>query len=120
MTNRSGQIKDLTVAMDASAGSSATVDGRSITVPIIATRQVLAYQVTNLDGDSAKAFVVVPPRSELVPPQQQDQQQVQAAAPPQAKANVAPFSIKAGETATVPVLDFVEIDGGRTAMVPAG
>ena len=92
VTNRSGQVKDLTVTMDASAGSVATVDGQTITVPVTANRQVLAYQVANLDGDSAKAFVVVPPKSELVPPQQQDQQQSQPAAPPKACSSSPPCS----------------------------
>lgn len=120
VSNRSGQVSDLTLAMDASAGSAASVDGLRITVSLAATRQVLAYQVTNLDGDSAKAFVVVPPKELLVPPQQQDQQQVQQANPPQPKANVEPFSINAGQTATVPVLNYVDMDGGRTAQVPPG
>jgi hypothetical protein len=127
VTNRSGQVSDLSVELDASTAARAasttaapTVSGTAITVPVTDTRQVLAYRVTNLDGDTATAFVVVPPRGELAPPAQQNQQTEQPAAPPQARANVEPFTITAGQTAAVPVLDYVQVDAGRTALVPEG
>src|SRR6185437_18710 len=88
----------------AAAASGVSVTGRTVTVPVTDRRQVIAYQVTNLDQDRATAFVVVPPRNELASSvQQQNQQQTQPAAPPQARGDVEPFTINAGETATVPV-----------------
>jgi hypothetical protein len=118
VTNRSGLVADLTVSAKASG---VAVDGRSVTVPVTDKRQVVAYSVTNLDDDSATAFVVVPSRAELAPPAaQQNQEQTQPAAPPQARGDVEPFTITAGQTATVPVRDYVAVDAGRTAQVPAG
>ena len=118
VTNRSGLASDLTVA---AAGSGVSVAGRTVTVPVTDRRQVIAYQVTNLDQDRATAFVVVPPRNELASSvQQQNQQQTRPAAPPQARGDVEPFTINAGETATVPVRNYVAVDAGRTAVVPAG
>lgn len=118
VTNRSGLAADLTVT---ATGAGVAVDGRTVTVPVTDKRQVIAYTVTNLDADSAKAFVVVPSRNELAPPvQQQNQQQTQPAAPPQARGDVPPFTINAGETATIPVADYVAVEAGRTAVVPAG
>ncbi|HEY7814160.1 MAG TPA: hypothetical protein VIC62_13030, partial [Nakamurella sp.] len=118
VTNRSGLVSDLTVSTGATG---AAVEGRTVTVPVTDKRQVLAYTVTNLDDDTATAFVVVPSRNELVPPAaQQNQEQTQPASPPQARGDVEPFTITAGQTATVPVRDYVAVDAGRTAQVPAG
>jgi hypothetical protein len=115
VTNRSGLVSDLTVS-----AAELAVDGRRITVPVTDRRQVLAYTVTNLDGDAASAFLVVPPRSQLAQVQQQDQPQPQAATPPQPRGDVPPFQINAGETKTVPIRDYVQVAEGRTASVPAG
>jgi hypothetical protein len=117
VTNRSGQVADLTVTAD---GTGVTVRDRVVTVPVIDKRQVIAYRVTNLDGDSARAFVVVPSRGELAPVQQQNQTQAQPASPPQARGDVQPFQINAGETRSVPVADYVQVDAGRSVQVPAG
>ncbi|HEY5882276.1 MAG TPA: hypothetical protein VIU11_25425 [Nakamurella sp.] len=117
VTNRSGLVSDLTVS---ASGTGVSVDGRSVTVPVTDQRQVLAYRVTNLDDDTATSLVVVPPRAELASVQQQNQEQQRPASPPQARGDVTPFQINAGETATVPVRDYVQVDAGRTASVPAG
>jgi len=117
VTNRSGQVADLTVA---ATGTGVAVSGRSVTVPVTDRRQVIAYRVTNLDGDAARAFVVVPSRAELAPVQQQDRTQPQPAAPPQARGDVEPFRIDAGETKSVPVADYVLVEAGRSVQVPAG
>lgn len=118
VTNRSGLVSDLTVT----AGDLA-VDGRRITVPVTDKRQVIAYTVTNLDQDSASAFLVVPPRAEQTQVQQQDQQQQPPPPvddPPRPRGDVPPFEITAGETKTVPVLDYVQVAEGRSASVPPG
>ncbi len=126
VTNRSGLVADLTVSAGAvgssgASGSGVAVDGRTVTVPVTDRRQVLAYTVSNLDADTARAFIVVPARNELIPPvAQQNQEQPQPAAPPQARGDVEPFTITAGQSATVPVRDYVAVDAGRSAVVPAG
>ncbi len=118
VTNRSGLVSDLTIS---ATGTGVSADGRTVTVPVTDRRQVIAYTATNLDADTATAFVVVPSRGELAPPvQQQNQQQTRPAAPPQARGDVQPFTIDAGTTATVPVRDYVAVDAGHTAVVPAG
>ena len=78
-------------------------------------RQVIAYRVTNLDGDNASAFVVVPAaRRAGAAGAAAEPAAEQPAVAATGQGDVPPFTITAGQTESVPVL------GLRRRSMPAG
>ncbi|WP_157695396.1 fibronectin type III domain-containing protein [Nakamurella panacisegetis] len=115
--NNTGKHSELSVGL--TAGEPATVISATvIRIPLTANRQVLAYTVTDGDGQVAKAFIVVPPKTDLVavPQQQQDQPLDQ---PPTPKAHMPTLTVDAGATVTGKIADYVDVPAGKTAQIPA-
>ena len=100
ITNRSGRRDQLVVAVDPLSAGQATLSGpTTIRVTVAGTRQILAYRVTDAFGAVATAFVVVPPRQQLVGPQ--------------LIAGVPPISFPAGQSVDVEIGDYVTVGGGK-------
>ncbi|MFI2293831.1 Ig-like domain-containing protein [Isoptericola sp. NPDC019571] len=96
-----GAADDLEVAVDAdvaSAGVTVTADG-ALEVPLTRSRQVITYTVTDVDGLTAKAFVVVPGMESTKPI---------------LKPGQAPLEVVSGETLDVDIADHVLVVEGRT------
>ena len=124
--NNNGAAADLTIGLV--PGSNGTMaNTRTIKIPLTASRQVLAYTATDADQQVAKAFVVVPPKSDLVPdpkkqqqPQQQQPQKPVPDVPPTPRTDVAPIVVHAGASVTRQIADFVTVDAGKSAQIPSG
>jgi len=96
-----GAADDLEVAVGtdvASAGVTVTADG-ALEVPLTRSRQVITYTVTDVDGLTAKAFVVVPGMESTQPI---------------LKPGQAPLEVVSGETLDVDITDHVLVVEGRT------
>lgn len=98
VTNRSGRSDRLTLSVDPSSVASASlVDGRTIRVTMSAARQIVAYRVVDANGAQAGAFIVVPPRAQLVGPQ--------------LRTGVGPIVLDAGLSVDVTIGDYVTVGG---------
>lgn len=98
VTNRGGRSDELTLSVDPlSAGNATLVDGRTIRVTMSSVRQIVAYRVVDANGGRAGAFVVVPPRAQLVGPQ--------------LRAGVGPIALDAGLSVDVTIGDYVTVGG---------
>ncbi len=126
--NPGGLPADLKLSVPPISSARMTVGGaRILTVPLADTRQVLAYQVTNLDDKSAQAFVVVPPRDELVqqadPTTERPQQQPEPDPEPEVFTPTVrkTLQVDAGTTVTVALADYIGgLKAGRQVTMPAG
>ena len=107
ITNRSGRSDRLTVSVDpVSAPVATVVDAHTVRVAVSSVRQVVAYRVVDGNGARAGAFIVVPPRAQLVGPQ--------------LRAGVGPIDLDAGLSADVAIGDYVTVGGtGRDAVTIA-
>ncbi|MET0863746.1 MAG: fibronectin type III domain-containing protein [Nakamurella sp.] len=106
ITNRSGRRDELVVEVDPLSAGQATLSGPAILrVTISQTRQIVAYRITDAFGSAATAFVVVPPREQLVGPQ--------------LIAGVPPISLQAGQSVEVEIGDYVTVGGGKDASIAA-
>ena len=106
ITNRSGRRDQLVVAVDPmSAGQAQLTGPTTVRVTVSTTRQIVAYRVTDTSGAGATAFVVVPPRQQLVGPQ--------------LIAGVQPISFQAGQSIDVDISDYVTVGGGKQATIAA-
>ena len=95
-----GSADALTVTTDNPA---ATVkDKGKVSVSLAPTRQVFVYTVTDVDGLTAKAVIVVPGTEDRLPV---------------LKADKFPVTMKGGETLTVNLADFVSVRDGHSAML---
>ncbi|MET0965919.1 MAG: Ig-like domain-containing protein, partial [Nakamurella sp.] len=104
--NRSGRRDQLAVAVDPLSANQAVMTGpTTIRVTVSGTRQIVAYRVTDTFGVGATAFVVVPPRQQLVGPQ--------------LIAGMPPISFPAGQSVEVEIGDYVTVGGGRAAEIAA-
>jgi hypothetical protein len=123
VTNPSGRVADLTVSLPAGP-STAAVRGQTVTVPLTGSRQVVAYQVRNLAGLTADAFIVVPDRSTLAPADNTRPATTSTAtsvAPPFTPKATRQLTADAGTTVTIVVADYVGgAAPGHTVTVPAG
>ena len=98
VTNRSGRSDRLAVSVDPlSAGNASLVDARTIRVTMSAVRQIVAYRVVDANGGQAGAFIVVPPRAQLVGPQ--------------LRSGVGPIALDAGLSVDVTIGDYVTVGG---------
>lgn len=96
-----GVASDLTVTVDAPA----TVTGGDIVnVPLAADRQIILYTVTDPDGLSARAAVVVPGKDQI---------------PPQLNPAMVPAEVKGGETLTVDFASYVITRPDHTSKLTA-
>ncbi|MCA5895058.1 tandem-95 repeat protein [Isoptericola sp. NEAU-Y5] len=95
-----GAADDLEVAVEGASATTATVtsDGE-LAVTLTRSRQVITYTVTDMDGQSAKAFVVVPGVE---------------SAEPILKPGQAPLEVLAGESIDIDITDHVLVVEGRT------
>lgn len=75
-------------------------DGGKLTIPVLPARQVLVYTVTDVDGLTGRAAVVVPGSADRLP------MLVPAKVPAQ---------IKGGETLTIPLGEYVSVRDGHQA-----
>jgi hypothetical protein len=99
ITNRSGRRDQLTVSVDPlSTGQASKIASQAIRVTVTASRQIVAYQVTDTYGSSVSAFIVVPPQQQLVGPQ--------------VIAGMGPIPVDAGKSADVLISDYVTVGGG--------
>ena len=107
VTNRSGRADRLTVSVDPlSAPVAAVVDGHTVRVTVSTVRQVVAYRVVDGNGAQAGAFIVVPPRAQLVGPQ--------------LRAGAGPIDLAAGLSVDVAIGDYVTVGGtGQDAVTIA-
>ncbi|MEP6559636.1 MAG: fibronectin type III domain-containing protein [Nakamurella sp.] len=104
ITNRSGGRDQLVVAVDALSAGQATMSGpATIRVTVTGSRQIVAYRVTDGSGAAAMAFVIVPPRRQLVGPQ--------------LIAGVPPINLLAGRSVEVEIGDYVTVGGGKEATI---
>lgn len=71
-----------------------------VRVSLTDARQILPYTVTDVDGNTAMAFIRVPGLSDLRPT---------------LKAGLAPLTVKSGDTLTVRLADYVVVATGKTA-----
>ncbi|MFB7800202.1 Ig-like domain-containing protein [Isoptericola sp. NPDC056134] len=95
--DRDGAADDLTVEASSSTAEG-TPDGE-LDVTLTEQRQVITYTVTDVDGQSAKAFVVVPGLTSVQP----------ILTPGQA-----PLEVMSGETLEIDIADHVLVVEGRT------
>ena len=91
-----GVVSDLKVT----AESPATVKGGTVTVPLADDRQIVLYTVTDSDGLSSRAAIVVPGREAI---------------PPAINTGRGQARVKAGEPLTIRFTDWVVTRPGRTA-----
>lgn len=107
ITNRSGRSAALTVTVDPLTAAGATmVDARTVRVSVSQVRQIVAYRVSDGNGGQAGAFIVVPPRAQLVGPQ--------------LRAGVGPIELDAGRSVDVSIGDYVTVGGaGRDSVTIA-
>ncbi|MDO5682459.1 MAG: Ig-like domain-containing protein [Propionibacteriaceae bacterium] len=77
----------------------ARVTGDKITVPVTDQRAVILYAITDGDGLTGRAAIIVPPGNRLAPA---------------LKADKAPARVKAGETLQIPLRDWVDVRAGRS------
>lgn len=94
-----GSVKQLTVSTS-DAGVS-VVDNR-LAITVTDQRQVVLYRVTDQDGKSAEAAVVVPPSTGSLP--YLDETKL-------------PLEVQAGTLLTIPLRDYVIVRQGRTPLV---
>ena len=92
-----GAASELVVATDASTAE-VTSDGE-LTVTLTEERQVITYRVTDVDGQEAKAFVVVPGMQ---------------ATRPILKPGQAPLEVLSGESLPIDITEHVLVVEGRT------
>lgn len=78
----------------------ATVRGGSVTLPLTQSRQVIRYTITDVDGLTGKAFILLPGLADRLPTLR--------------PARI-PATIVAGQTLTVPLADYVSVRDGHTA-----
>ncbi len=117
--NNTGRNSDLLVGL--TARESATLAARTvIRIPLTVNRQVLAYTATDGESQAAKAFIVVPPKADLVTTPQPPQQQQKPDQPPAPKPSGPTITVDAGATATGRIADYVDVAAGKTAQIPAG
>jgi hypothetical protein len=123
VTNPSGRVSDLTVSLPAGP-STASVRGQAVTVPLTGSRQVVAYQVRDLAGLTADAFIVVPDRSTLAAADNSRPAATSTAAstaPAFAPKVSKQLTADAGTTVTIVVADYVGgAAPGHVVSVPAG
>ena len=91
-----GVVSELKVT----AESPATVKGGTVTVPVSDERQIVLYTITDADGLSSRAAIVVPGR---------------AAVPPAINTSRGQARVKAGEPLNIRFQDWVVTRPGRTA-----
>ena len=91
-----GVVSELKVT----AESPATVKGGTVTVPVSDERQIVLYTITDADGLSSRAAIVVPGR---------------AAVPPAINTSRGQARVKAGEPLSIRFQDWVVTRPGRTA-----
>ena len=91
-----GVVSDLKIT----AESPATVEGGKVTIPVADERQIVLYTVTDPDGLSSRAAIVVPGRESV---------------PPAINTGRGQARVNAGETLTVRFSDWVVTRPGRTA-----
>ncbi len=104
--NRSGRNADLVVSVDPlSAAQAAMAAPQVVRVTVTASRQIVAYRVTDRYGATAIAFIVVPPQAQLVGPQ--------------LLAGAGPIRLNAGESVEVAIADFVTVGGGGEPLIAA-
>ncbi len=104
--NRSGRTADLTVSVDPLSAAQAVMAAPQIVrVTVTASRQIVAYRVTDRYGATAIAFIVVPPQEQLVGPQ--------------LIAGVGPIRVDAGQSVDVAIADFVTVGGGGEPVIAA-
>lgn len=98
VTNLSGRSDQLAVSVDpTSAANARVVDARTVRVTMSSVRQIVAYRVADGNGGQAGAFIVVPPRAQLVGPQ--------------LRAGVGPIALDAGLSVDVTIGDYVTVGG---------
>ena len=90
-----GVVSDMKVDVEGPA----TVRNGVVTVPVREDRQIILYTVTDADGLSARAAIVVPGREN----------------PPQLNADKGPARVTAGETLTIDIPEWVLTRPGREA-----
>ncbi|WP_154674407.1 fibronectin type III domain-containing protein [Nakamurella lactea] len=126
--NPGGLPEDLKAAVPQVSQGRLTVTGKqTVSVKLAERRQVLAYQVTNADGLSAEAFLIVPSRTELniaAPPQNGPQQKPETPPDPEpevyAPKALKPLVVDAGTEVRVKVADYVGgTKDGRKVTLPA-
>lgn len=107
VTNRSGRADRLVVSVDPlSAPAAAVIDPHTVRVTVSTERQVVAYRVVDANGAEAGAFIVVPPRAQLMGPQ--------------LRAGAGPIDLDAGLSVDVAIGDYVTVGGtGRDAVTIA-
>ncbi len=116
-----GIASDLTVAVDAKTAS--VDDDGVVTVELTARRQVLTYTVTDLDGLTGKAFLIVPASkrkdkdAEQVTPEDQQVIEEDLGPEPMTRADVKPLEVKSGEELVVDVADAVVVAEGGAAKI---
>lgn len=111
LTNPAGTLRDLSIALDEQSPAGATVRGRTVTVPLTDTRQVLAYHVTNADDATATAFIVVPRMRK--PNNPEDEELIVSVTGPK-------LSVDAGQDLTINIADQLAADDGSTLQIPVG
>ena len=96
-----GAAEALKVSVDAT--SAASVKGKGIvTVTLAPARQVIVYTVTDVDGLTAKAVIVVPGTQDRLPVLKPDK---------------IPVTIKGGDTLTVNLADYVSVRDGHSPIL---
>lgn len=106
VVNRSGRRDDLTVSVDPlSTAQATTVAPRLIRISVTDARQIVAYRVTDAYGESASAFIVVPPQQQL--------------AGAQLISGKGPIQLDAGKSVDVEIGDYVTIGGGGSPTIAA-
>lgn len=120
--NNSGRTADLVVGV--TNGEPATPTGRdTFRIPLTPYRQVLAYTASDTQGQVAKAFIVVPSKSDLVvtpPPPTPQKRPDQPDQPPVPKQTLPTITVRAGATASGQISDYVDVPAGRTVQIPVG
>lgn len=111
--NGTGPAADLDLAVDAPA----TADGRQLVVTVTERRQVIPWTVTDIEGQVATAFLVVPTLDELVPPPPPEDPEPTS---PVLVGNIEPLVVDAGQSVTAAVTDYVTVPDGAPAVIPAG
>lgn len=94
-----GSVKDLTLSTE---DPGATVTNGKLTVTLTDQRQVILYSVTDVDKNTAKAAVVVPPADSSLP---------------YLDSSKLPVKVKAGEVSAIPLADYVLVRKGRSPML---
>ena len=106
VVNRSGRRDDLAVSVDElSTGKATIIAPRVIRVTVTEVRQIVAYRVTDTYGETASAFIVVPPQQQL--------------AGPQLIAGKGPIQLNAGKSVDVEIGDYVTVGGGGSPTIAA-